>query len=133
MATIKKLEDINVWQLARDISKDIYRITKYDQFSRDIRFVSQIRAAAGSIMDNIAEGFGREGNKEFVQFLSIANGSCMEVKSQLYRALDAEYINSEEFTIINDKIEIISLRIKNFSTTLKNSNKKGLKFVTEHP
>ena len=69
-----KIEDLRIWQCARTISKSIYILTYHDNFEKDYRFVQQIRAAAGSIMDNIAEGFGRSGSKEFIQFLYIASG-----------------------------------------------------------
>lgn len=79
--TYKTFEDLEVWQNARILCKDIYVVTREDKFQKDYRFVSQITASAGSIMDNIAEGFERDGNKEFLQFLSIAKGSCGELRS----------------------------------------------------
>ena len=84
MSEIHKIEDLRVWQNARVLCKTIYTLTHKEDFEKDFRFVQQIRAAAGSIMDNIAEGYGRGGNKEFIQFLSIAKGSTQEVLSQLY-------------------------------------------------
>ena len=71
MADIRKIEDLRVWQSARVICKDVYMLTRKEEFAKDFRFVQQIRSAAGSIMDNIAEGFGRGGNKEFLQFLRL--------------------------------------------------------------
>ena len=94
---ISRIEDLMVWQNSRAVSKSIYTITRKPDFERDYRFVQQIRAAAGSVMDNIAEGFGRGGNNEFLQFLSIARGSCQELLSQLYREYDVQYISEEEF------------------------------------
>ena len=89
--TVNNIEDLVTWQLARELNKDIYVNTNTPEFFKDYRFCAQIRAAVGSIMDNIAEGFEREGNKEFIQFLYIAKGSCGEVKSQLYRASDVNF------------------------------------------
>jgi four helix bundle protein len=98
MPTIKRFEDIIAWQKARDLVKFIFELTKSSSFSKDFKLVKQIRPSSGSIMDNIAEGFERGGNKEFIQFLFIAKGSLGELKSQLYRASDNNYINENQFT-----------------------------------
>ena len=97
MATIKRFEDIGAWQKARELSKEIYAITKIGEFSKDYELKGQIRKASGSIMDNISEGFERGGKGEFIQFLGIAKGSCGEVRLQLYRALDRKHIDKEKF------------------------------------
>lgn len=97
MAAVRDFEELTIFQKARELSKKIYPVTNKDGFKSDYRFVQQIRAAAGSIMDNIAEGFERTGNKEFLNFLYIAKGSCGEVRSQLIRANDVGYLTSEEF------------------------------------
>ena len=123
-----KIEDLRIWQNARTISKTIYRLTYHDNFEKDYRFVQQIRAAAGSIMDNIAEGFGRSGSKEFIQFLYIARGSCQEVISQLYRAWDIQYISEEEFTETKKQVETTSVMIYNLIDNLKQSENKGPKY-----
>ena len=123
-----KIEDLRIWQCARTISKSIYILTYHDNFEKDYRFVQQIRAAAGSIMDNIAEGFGRSGSKEFIQFLYIARGSCQEVISQLYRAWDVQYISEEEFTKTKKQVETTSVMIYNLIETLKQSENKGPKY-----
>ncbi|MBR1426236.1 MAG: four helix bundle protein [Paludibacteraceae bacterium] len=128
MATIQQLEDIQVWQLARDLAKDIYTITRHPQFTQDYRFASQIKAAAGSIMDNIAEGYGREGNKEYIQFLYIARGSTTEVISQLFRASDVGYISKEEFDTLVYKAKNISVKLNNFIHALKSTDLKGNKY-----
>ena len=120
-------EDLVIWQEARDLSKDIYSISRLPEFSKDYRFIGQITSAAGSIMDNIAEGFERDGNKEFLQFLSIAKGSCGEVRSQLYRAYDIGYIDKEGFETLINKTRILSASIFHFMKNLKNSEMVGKK------
>lgn len=128
MANYKKFEELSIWQESRELCKEIYKITNYDSFSKDLRFVSQIRAAGGSIMDNIAEGFDRRGNKEFVYFLYVANGSCGEVRSQLHRALDCHYITENEHQNIVQKNEDLSNSILHFIDYLKRSPLSGTKF-----
>lgn len=93
MPTIKKFEDLEVWQIARVLCKFVKRVTTKGSFQTDFSLKDQIRRASGSTMDNIAEGHGRGGNREFIQYLSFSNGSANEVKSQLYRAYDYEYIS----------------------------------------
>lgn len=92
---IKKFEDLGVWQEARELCKEIFNLISEGDFSKDYALINQINRSSGSVMDNIAEGFGRSGNKEFIQYLSISKASCMEVKSQLYRALDRNYLKTE--------------------------------------
>ena len=128
MATITNIEELQIWQLAREQSKNIYTITRYESFKSDYRFVQQIRAAAGSVMDNIAEGFAREGNKEFVQYLYVARGSCTEVLSQLYRAFDAGYITQEEQERLIQSTKKLNSMIYNLIVKLKSSNYTGAKF-----
>jgi four helix bundle protein len=94
---IEKFEDLIVWQKAREPTKNIYRVTKIGEFLKDFGLRDQIRRASVSIMSNIAEGFERGGRSEFHQFLVIAKGSCAELRSQLYVALDAEYIDIGTF------------------------------------
>ncbi|MBI4698505.1 MAG: four helix bundle protein [Nitrospirae bacterium] len=125
---IENFEDLNVWQRTRDLVKLIYEITKEKSFSKDYSLIDQIRRSSVSVMSNIAEGFERGSNKEFIQFLYIAKGSCGEVRSQLYVAFDQMYISEEVF---NEGIEFcrkISGMISNFITYLNASKIKGIKF-----
>ena len=126
--TINKIENLVTWQCARELSKEIYSVTNTPEFQSDYRFCSQIRAAAGSVMDNIAEGFEREGNKEFIQFLYIAKGSCGEVKSQLYRASDVGYISNERGSELLVKTNDVKDKITALIKYLKQSDIKGQKY-----
>jgi four helix bundle protein len=94
---IEKFEDFIAWQKARKLTKEIYKVTNQGQFSRDFGLKDQVRRSSVSVMSNIAEGFERGRASEFHQFLSIAKGSCAELRSQLYVALDAEYVNTSQF------------------------------------
>ena len=126
--TVSNFEDLTIWQLARALSKEIYLITNKSEFQRDIRFLSQIRAAVGSIMDNIAEGFERTGNKEFLNFLYIAKGSCGEVRSQLIRANDVGYLTKEEYEELYTACRKLSASIMNFIKEIKSSDYSGAKY-----
>ena len=128
MATVQRFEDLNVWKMARDFCRDVFRITCYEQFSKDHRFKDQIRASSGSIMDNIAEGFERDGNKEFSHFLTIAKGSCGESRSQIHRSFDFQYIGNEEYEMLCQKTIDISKAISAFVNYLKQSEIKGNKY-----
>ncbi len=128
MSTFKKFEDIEIWQLARKLCNNIFEITEKGSFIKDFRFKDQIKSSSGSIMDNIAEGFGRGGNKEFVNFLSIALGSCAECSSQLYRALDWKYISEKEFKTNFQLCDEIISKSGGLISYLKNSELKGTKF-----
>lgn len=121
-------EDLNIWKESRELCKMVYKLTSKDPFNKDFRFKDQIRSASGSIMDNIAEGFERGGNKEFIQFLYIAKGSCGEVRSQSYRSLDFEYITKNEFDCLYQKTIQLSKKISAFINYLKNSTHKGSKY-----
>lgn len=97
MAGFKRFEDIKAWQKLREVTKEIYRLTTNENFSKDYDLKSQIRRASISIMANIAEGFGRHSDKEFANFLNIAHASACKVQSHLYIALDLNYINEDCF------------------------------------
>lgn len=127
MARIDNFEELEVWQLARRQAKMIRELTALVPFKNDFRLCSQINSAAGSVMDNIAEGFERDGNKEFIQFLYIAKASNGEVRSQAYRALDAGFINQVQLDELLKSTLIIKIKLNNFINTLKNSFGKGYK------
>jgi four helix bundle protein len=128
MSKTSKFEELAIFQKARELSQRIYPVTNKDDFKSDFRFVQQIRAAAGSIMDNIAEGFERGGNKEFLNFLYIAKGSCGEVRSQLIRANDVGYLTKEEYNELYTECRKLSAGIMNFIKELRASEYTGAKF-----
>ena len=128
MATIERYEDIQGWQRARELTKFIYAITKQEAFARDFSLKDQIRRAAVSVMSNIAEGFERGGRAEFIQFLSIAKSSAAEVQSQLYVALDQEYITPEQFDKGYRLCDETMRLIGGFIAYLRKSPIKGAKY-----
>ncbi len=125
---IEKFEDLEVWKLARELCSVVFRVTSKNSFERDFRFKAQIRASSGSIMDNIAEGFDRNGNKEFTQFLHIAKGSCGETRSQSYRAFDFGYIDENELEDLCQRTAVISKQLGGFIEYLKRSELRGSKY-----
>lgn len=130
MATITCFEDIVAWQKARELAKDICCLTVNKPISKDFSLIDQIRRSSGSVMDNIAEGFERGGNKEFIQFLSYSKGSLGETKSQLYRAFDRNHINQKTLDNQFLKIDELGNMIGGLMRYLKNSKIKGTKFNT---
>jgi four helix bundle protein len=108
VATFLKLEDIQAWQKARQVTKIIYQVTAGGEFAKDYGLRDQVRRASVSIMANIAEGFGRRSDKEFANFLNIAHGSVSEVQSHLYVALDLNYIQQTRFDEVYSLLEEIS-------------------------
>jgi four helix bundle protein len=128
MATFQKFEQIEAWQRARELTKRIYRITREGAFARDFGLKDQIRDASVSVMSNIAEGFERSGTGEFAQFLAIAKGSAGEVRSELYVALDQEYIDESVFQALSTDAQQISRMISGLMTYLRSSGLKGTKF-----
>ena len=126
--TINCFEDLEIWQDARELCKVIRIYTSREPFCMEFRFRDQMNSSSGSIMDNIAEGFDRDGKKEFIQFLSISKGSCSETRSQSYRAFDANYINQEELDDLLNRTQKISKKISNFMTYLKGSPLTGKKY-----
>lgn len=128
MATIEKFEDLDIWKEARLLSKEIILLSKSTELKTDYRLKDPIKGSSGSVMDNIAEGFERDGNLEFRQFLSIVKGSAGESRSQLYRTFDSDYISEEELASLVDRYMSLSKRIANFIIYLNKSDFKGNKF-----
>jgi four helix bundle protein len=119
MSTIKRFEDIEAWQRARELTAEIYKVTKRKPFSTDFNLRDQIRRASISIMLNIAEGFARRTDKEFAQFLTLAHGSAAEVQAALYVALDQEYVKQKDFDDLYSKVGVVSRMILGFASYLR--------------
>ena len=128
MPTITKFEDLEVWRLARILAQCIYPITFTDPLKNDYRLKDQIRGSAGSAMDNIAEGFERASQFEFINSLSISKGEVGELKSQLYRCLDNKYISQEQFNELYEKADILTKKITAFISYLNASKIRGQKY-----
>lgn len=128
MAKIEKFEEIEAWKASRDVAKLIYSMTKSEPFSKDFALVNQIRRASVSVLSNIAEGFERDGNKEFLHFLAIAKGSCGEVRSQMYVAFDQDYIDESAFRQAMEKLVETSRRISGLMRYLQQSALRGRRF-----
>lgn len=127
MSKAQKFEDLTIFQKARELCKEVYAVTKEGEFHKDVRFVQQIHASAGSVMDNIAEGYERDGNKEFINFLYIAKGSCGEVRSQIIRASDVGFIDKDSATRLYNDCLNLSKALSKFISSLKKSPITGLK------
>ena len=125
---MRRFEDLEVWQRARAFADRVYGLTCEGSFAKDYSLKDQINRSAGSIMDNIAEGFDRGGNREFITFLSYSKGSAAESRSQLYRAFDRNHINENTFTELKDEALLISKMISGFMNYLQKSDLKGSKF-----
>jgi four helix bundle protein len=127
VATIQSFEDIEAWQKARELTREVYACSGTGAFARDYGLRDQIRRAAVSILSNIAEGFERGGSAEFTQFLAIAKGSTAEVEAQLYVALDQGYIAQEKFESITAIANSTKKLIAGFMNYLRSSDLKGQK------
>ncbi|MCX6262773.1 MAG: four helix bundle protein [Bacteroidia bacterium] len=125
---VTRFEGLEIWQLARELYKLVFKITSEEPFCRDFRFRDQMRDSSGSVSDNIAEGFDRGGNKEFIQFLSVSKGSCGETRNQSYRAFDSKYITQEVLDELLNLTDLISRKTANLIKTLKASDHKGVKY-----
>jgi four helix bundle protein len=128
MPTIQRFEDLEIWQLARQLSQKIYHLTFREPFLSDFRLRDQMRGSSGSIMDNIAEGFERGSRLEFINSLTTAKGEIDELKSQLYRALDNHYLHSEKFEELYNDANLLTKKTTNFVAYFNNSKIKGQKF-----
>ena len=123
---VQRFEDLEAWQIARELANQVYKITKQESVCRDFGFVDQIRRAAISIMNNIAEGFERGSNKDFVRFLFIARGSAGEVRSLLYLGLDQRYLTNSEFSECRD----LCIRSGQIIWALIKGLRKRVNFIT---
>jgi four helix bundle protein len=127
---IKNFEDLKIWKEARNLTRDVYTLSRAPQFSKDYGLRDQMQRAVVSIMSNIAEGFERGGNQEFVQFLYIAKGSCGEIRSQVYVALDQEYIDQPIAGNLLATSKRLSAMIKHLIDHLKRSGMRGPKYAS---
>ncbi len=121
------------WQRARELDKLVFGMTKQPEINRDYELINQWRRASGSVMDNIAEGFERGGNKEFANFLSIAKGSAGEVRSQAYRAFDRTYISQADFDIVYARCIEVSNLVQRLMHYVRQSDLKGSKYKVGEP
>ena len=128
LPTFADLEQIDVWQKARSLVSEIYRVSQQGKFGTDFPLRDQIRRAAISVMANIAEGHGRGGTREFIQFLSIAKGSVSEVISHLYVGLDQGYLSLEVFTTVYNHAVEVGKMIGGLMNYLKSAGHRGIKF-----
>jgi four helix bundle protein len=128
MATIRSFEDLEVWKKARIFSKKVYDLTLKGSFAKDYSLKDQINKSTGSVMDNIAEGFERGGNKEFINFLSYSKGSAGESRSQLYRAFDHNHISEPVLNELVEEALSLSRMLSGFMAYLQKSDFKGYKF-----
>ena len=122
MASVKKFEDLEIWQLARELVKDVYKLTQKVGFSKDYGLKDQIRRSSVSVMNNISEGFESRTTKRFINYLGHAKGSCGETRSITYVALDCEYISESEFQVLYDRCTKISRKIQKLSSYLEGFN-----------
>lgn len=128
MSKILKFEDLEIWQKSREVCQYVEVLFEETKLGSRYSIRDQIDRSSGSIMDNIAEGFERNGNREFIQFFSIAKGSCGEVKSQNYRAYDKKLISEEQFNKLNNLTEILKNKIGAMMNYLNKCELKGTKF-----
>jgi four helix bundle protein len=128
---IGRFDEIEAWQLARELTKKIYNLTNKDKFARDFGLKKQIQNAAGSAMHNIAEGFDSDTTAEFLRFLRYSKRSCSEVQSELYIALDQKYISEDEFKDVYDHAGRTQATVRGFIKYLLAYNKKAAQIERE--
>ena len=127
MSKIEAFEDLEVWKMAFECANLVYDITSVGKFSQDYGLREQIRRASVSVFSNIAEGFERDGNKEFANFLTIAKGSCGEVRAQAKFAFHREYISENEYRSLSEKLLQTSRQISGFRNYIRQSEMRGRK------
>jgi four helix bundle protein len=125
---IQHFEDLEIWKEARSITREVYQLSKSGYLSKDYSLRDQMRRAAVSIMANIAEGFERGGNQEFIQFLYVAKASCGELRSELYVAVDQEYIEEKTANSLATALKRLSIMIKHLIDHLRRSTIRGPKY-----
>lgn len=130
---VQNFEDLEIWKDARLLTKAVYRLTQDVKFAKDYALRDQIRRAAVSVMSNIAEGFERGDNQEFIQFLYVAKGSCGEVRSQLYAAMDQNYLDQKVVGDLLTSLKRLSIMIKHLIDHLKSSGMRGPKYGNSNP
>ena len=128
MSGFRSFEEIEAWQRTRQLAREVYAATRGEAFSRDFALRDQIRRAAISAVSNIAEGFERSGNKEFVQFLSMAKGSVGEVKAQLYLASDERYVSEDQLAQLLAMANEAAKLIGGLMSYLRKTEMKGQKY-----
>ncbi len=128
MSKVNAFEDLEVWQVGREICNDMEELFLKTSLGKRYSLMNQMDRSSGSIMDNIAEGFGRGGNLEFRNFLGFSKGSCCELKSQLYRALDKNLISEEQYQNLADKCDKENAKLGSFMNYLSKTEFKGTKF-----
>jgi four helix bundle protein len=126
MGTVKRFEDLDVWQKARQLCSEIHAISILEPLSRDFGLRDQMNRSSGSVMDNIAEGFEREGKHELIQFLSYAKSSAAELRSQLHRAKDRSYLSELEFERLYGLTFQVGKMLGGFMKYVKGTDIKGL-------
>lgn len=133
MAKIERFEDLEIWQIARETCHKVYQIFETTSLGNNYALRNRMDKSSGSIMDNISEGFERNGNREFIQFLSIAKASCGELRSQLYRVLDRNHKDNASFEVLYEMVLLESKKISSFINYLSRSEYKGSKFNKQQP
>ena len=128
MAHYTSYQDLDIYKLAREVTKDVWHLIATTPLGVDYKLRDQINGSSGSIMDNIVEGFGRGGNREFINFLSYARGSCCETEAQLQRPLDRKHFSETQFNDLFNETKNLNDQISKFMNYLKASDRKGSKF-----
>ncbi|WP_420401240.1 four helix bundle protein [Flagellimonas sp.] len=125
---MKGFEELEVWKMSRELCNEVWQIILNTTLAKDFELKNQMNSASGSVMDNIAEGYERNGNREFIQFLSISKASCGELRSQLYRCLDRRHISQKQFDVIYNMTLTLGKKLGAFMSYLKKSERKGSKY-----
>ena len=133
MATIRKFTEIKAWRLGRELARDVYAMTNVGAFAKDFGFRDQIQRAVVSINSNIAEGFERDSNPEFVKFLGYAKGSAGEALSQLITAHDIGYVNDDSYERLTQKLELVSVMLARLRARILSSEHNGLRWKSPNP